>query len=231
VIPRERAPREAVRVAREVYSALRGLLIDAKGRSSQSVGDEGGFAPEFSDDLEPLRFIRDAAKKAGHEDTIDVGIDAAAENIKLDAHTLTEQYEKMIQEYHPIYIEDPYGEEQFEEFAKLCERAGEGVFITGDDLTTTNVSRMERANDLKSVNAVIIKPNQIGTVSEALDAVSFAKDHGWGVVVSHRSGETNDDFIADFAVGVSADGFKLGAPQRGERIAKYNRLLDIERTG
>jgi enolase len=126
-------------------------------------------------------------------------------------------------------LEDPLGENDFRGFATLRKTLPPRLLVAGDDLTVTNLERMEMAYDAGSVNAVIIKPNQIGTVTEALDAVRQAKKWGWAVVVSHRSGETNDDFIADFAVGVRADGFKLGAPARGERIAKYDRLLQIER--
>jgi len=107
-------------------------------------------------------------------------------------------------------------------------KSGTKLWIAGDDLTTTNIDRMERAHEKKSVNAVIIKPNQIGSVTETLNAVRLGREYGWAVVVSHRSGETDDDFIADLAYGVAADGFKLGAPARGERVAKYNRLLEIE---
>jgi len=142
---------------------------------------------------------------------------------------LREMYEKLIKNYRIIYLEDPFAEEQFGEFAAFTKRFGGKLWVAGDDLTTTNVRRMERAHSEGSVNAVIIKPNQIGSVTETLDAVRAARQYGWAVVVSHRSGETNDDFISDLAFGVGADGMKLGAPARGERIAKYNRLLAIEK--
>jgi enolase len=151
---------------------------------------------------------------------------------------LNSVYKKLIAEYHPLYIEDPFGENDFKGFAAItAENASGGkggakmkskLWISGDDLTTTNTDRMELAQAKKSINAIIIKPNQIGSVTETLNAVRLARQYGWAVVVSHRSGETNDDFIADLAYGVAADGFKLGAPARGERVAKYNRLLEIE---
>jgi enolase len=128
-----------------------------------------------------------------------------------------------------IYIEDPFSEKNFLAFSALNLHLKGKTWIAGDDLTTTNVKNMEKAHDEESVNAVIVKPNQIGTVTESLDAVRLARKYGWAVIASHRSGETNDDFIADFAYGVRAEGLKLGAPARGERIAKYNRLLQIEK--
>jgi enolase len=141
-------------------------------------------------------------------------------------------YKKLIKEYSPIYIEDPYNENDFKNFAAITAanniKNKSRLWIAGDDLTTTNTDRMEMAQAKKSVNAIIIKSNQIGTITETLNAVRLARQYKWAVVVSHRSGETNDDFIADLAYGVAADGFKLGAPARGERIAKYNRLLEIE---
>jgi enolase len=173
--------------------------------------------------------LKAVVKKLKLEKKVDFGMDAAASEIsKLSEKELVSLYEKLVREYGIIYLEDPFAEERFAEFSKLNARFGKKVWITGDDLTTTNVRRMERAHAEGSVNGVIIKPNQIGTVTESLDAVRAARKYGWAVVCSHRSGETNDDFISDFAVGVGADGLKLGAPARGERVAKYNRLLEIE---
>jgi enolase len=177
-----------------------------------------------------LQVLHALIKKLGYEDVVDFGIDAAATDIKgMSELQLSVLYKKLIQSHRLIYLEDPFNEEHFEAFAKLTGAFGNKLWIAGDDLTTTNVHRMERAHAEGSVNAIIIKPNQIGSVTESLDAVRAARNYGWGVVASHRSGETNDDFIADFAYGVGADGLKLGAPARGERIAKYNRLLQIER--
>jgi enolase len=172
--------------------------------------------------------LRVVAKKLKLDKKIDFGIDAAATDIKgLSRQQLNNAYKKLINAYAPLYIEDPFGENDFKNFAVLA-AANKKFWIAGDDLTTTNTDRMEMAHAKKSVNAVIIKPNQIGTVTETLNAVRLAREYRWAVIVSHRSGETNDDFIADLAYGVAADGFKLGAPARGERIAKYNRLLEIE---
>jgi enolase len=140
---------------------------------------------------------------------------------------LLDLYRTMVDQFSLGYIEDPLGEDDFGGFAEMNSGYGKTVTITGDDLTVTNVGRMEEAWERKSINGVIIKPNQVGTITETLAAVRKARDYGWRVVVSHRSEETNDDFIADFAVGVGADGIKVGAPARGERVAKYNRLLEI----
>ncbi len=236
VIPRVRTFAESVDVGTKIYHALGAALARAKGHGAANLGDEGGFAPNFKDDLEPFRMIHAAAKKLKLDKKIDLGIDAAATDIKgMTRARLNNLYKKLIKEYAPLYIEDPFSENDFKNFAAITAAnagAGAGVksklWIAGDDLTTTNTDRMALAHAKKSVNAIIIKPNQIGSVTEALNAVRLAREYGWAVVVSHRSGETNDDFIADFAYGVAADGFKLGAPARGERVAKYNRLLEIE---
>ncbi len=228
IIPRARTFRESIDIGAAIYHALGAALVKTKGRDAANLGDEGGFAPNFKSDLEPFQLLRAAAKKLKLDKKIDFGIDAAATDIKgLSRQQLNNAYKKLIKEYAPLYIEDPFGENDFKNFAAIT-AAYKKLWIAGDDLTTTNTDRMEMAHAKKSVNAIIIKPNQIGTVTETLNAVRLAREYRWAVVVSHRSGETNDDFIADFAYGVAADGFKLGAPARGERVAKYNRLLEIE---
>lgn len=236
IIPKCHTFRESVDVGAAIYHALGVALVKAKGRGASNLGDEGGFAPNFKNDLEPFLMLRAVAKKLKLDKKIDFGIDAAATDVKgLTRQQLNNTYKKLIKEYSPLYIEDPFGENDFKNFAAfMAGNVGSGVnvrsklWIAGDDLTTTDTDRMEMAYAKKSVNAVIIKPNQIGTVTETLNAVRLAREYRWAVVVSHRSGETNDDFIADLAFGVAADGFKLGAPARGERVAKYNRLLEIE---
>jgi len=239
MIPRARTFKESIDIGTAIYHALGAALVKAKGRGAANLGDEGGYAPNFKNDLEPFKMLRAAAKKLKLDKKIDFGIDAAATDIKgLSRQQLNNTYKKLIAEYHPLYVEDPFGEKDFKSFAAFMaanrdgKNGGAGVrsklWIAGDDLTTTNIDRMETAHAKKIINAIIIKPNQIGTVTETLNAVRLAREYRWAVVVSHRSGETNDDFIADFAYGVAADGFKLGAPARGERVAKYNRLLEIE---
>ncbi|HVN26333.1 MAG TPA: enolase C-terminal domain-like protein [Candidatus Paceibacterota bacterium] len=233
VIPKTSSLHEAVMLGTHVYHELGQALARSKGKAALNIGDEGGYAPDFKDDAEPFRILRHVIESLHYERSIDFGMDAAATDAKLAEPALGDFYKNFIKQFRPLYLEDPFGEEQFTDFAAITSRYGStadaGVWIAGDDLTTTNVRRMERAHAEGSVNAVIVKPNQIGSVSEALDAVRAARRYGWRVVASHRSGETNDTFIADFAVGVGADGIKLGAPARGERIAKYNRLLEIER--
>ncbi len=242
IIPKSRTFAESVEVGAKIYHALGSALAKAKGRGATNLGDEGGFAPAFRNDLEPFLMIRATARKLKLDKKIDFGIDAAATDIKgMSRRQLKNFYKKLIKGFKPLYIEDPFGENDFKGFAAMrAEYLGNGTgagapgvrsafWIAGDDLTTTNTDRMAAAQTKGSVNAVIIKPNQIGTVTEALNAVRMARAYRWAVVASHRSGETNDDFIADFAYGVAADGLKLGAPARGERIAKYNRLLQIER--
>jgi enolase len=239
IIPRARTFRESIDIGTAIYHALGVALVRSKGADAANLGDEGGFAPNFKNDLEPFQMLRAVAKKLKLDKKIDFGVDAAATDIKgLTRTQLGNAYKKLIKEYAPLYIEDPFGENDFKNFAAITAAyAADGkggasvkskIWISGDDLTTTNTDRMEMAQAKKSVNAIIIKPNQIGTITETLNAVRLAREYRWAVVVSHRSGETNDDFIADLAYGVAADGFKLGAPARGERVAKYNRLLEIE---
>ena len=233
IIPKARTFKESIDVGTAVYHALGAALVKAKGRGAANLGDEGGFAPNFKSDLEPFQMLRAVAKRLKLDKKIDFGIDAAATDVKgLSRQQLSNTYKKLIKEYSPIYIEDPFSENDFKNFATITAannvKNKSKLWIAGDDLTTTNTDRMEMAQAKKSVNAIIIKPNQIGTITETLNAVRLARQYRWAVVVSHRSGETNDDFIADLAYGVAADGFKLGAPARGERIAKYNRLLEIE---
>ena len=231
MIPKARTFRDSIDIGTAIYHALGEALVKAKGRGAANLGDEGGFAPNFKNDLEPFQLLRAAAKKLKLDKKIDFGIDAAATDIKgMTRVQLNNAYKRLIAEYHPLYIEDPFGENDFKNFSAFtAANAGSAkLWIAGDDLTTTNTDRMEIAYAKKSINAIIIKPNQIGTITETLNAVRLAREYRWAVVVSHRSGETNDDFIADLAYGVAADGFKLGAPARGERIAKYNRLLEIE---
>lgn len=228
VIPKTRTFAAAADMGVKIYDELKLTIGRNKGKLATNLGDEGGFAPDFKNDLEPLRLLHAVVDKLKLTKQVDFGMDAAATDIKrLAPNDLAIMYAKLVQDKHFIYLEDPFAEDKFELFAALTARVGKKLWIAGDDLTTTNVRRMEMAHTDGSVNAVIIKPNQIGTVGETLDAIRAARRYGWAVVVSHRSGETADDFIADLAYGVGADGIKLGAPARGERVAKYNRLLAI----
>lgn len=228
VIPRAETFSEAVGLGRQVYFGLRQYLENNFGERDLNVGDEGGFAPNFSDELEPFVVLARVVRQLSLKEKIDFGADVAANNVHYDAKMLAEIYHDLRQGFGIIYMEDPFREDDLKNFSELTKKFGDSVLVTGDDLTATNAARMEGARAAGAVNAVIIKPNQIGTVTEAWDAAALAKSWGWEVVASHRSGETNDDFIADFAVAVEAYGLKLGAPARGERTAKYNRLLEIE---
>ncbi|MEM0475274.1 MAG: phosphopyruvate hydratase [Candidatus Norongarragalinales archaeon] len=224
----------------ETRLALRNALRAKYGAGATNVGDEGGFAPPCAEQEEPLDLLVAAVDESGHSKEIVLGIDAAAtqfynakkHNYLLGSETLSrsqlnDYYARLAARYPLTYIEDPFEEEAFEDFARLRRRLP-NILIVGDDLCVTNPARIALAVKRKACNAVIIKANQIGTISETLDACRLARDAGLKLVVSHRSGETEDAFIADFAVGIDADFIKLGAPCRSERTAKYNKLLRIE---
>jgi enolase len=228
VIPHTRNVSEATNLIVKLYRALRDKLIKEKGPETLCLGDEGGFAGEFKDTIEPFAFIERSATNAGLSDSFSYGIDVAASSTSLSTDKLLALYQRFSVEYPLTYIEDPFGEEDFKDFALLKKKIGNIVTIAGDDLTVTNTERMSLAREHDAVNGVIIKPNQIGTLTETVEAVKLAREYGWKVIVSHRSGTTSDAFIADIAYAFGADGFKLGAPARGERVAKYNRLLEIE---
>lgn len=230
IIPTVSSMSEAVRLGEMAYIALREFLVENFGKSASLLGDEGGFAPNFRDNLEPLEILERSAADAGLLGKLKFGLDASASNISKDSEELKSIYQELRTRHNLWYLEDPFGENEFDKFANLLKDWPDGL-ICGDDLTVTNAGRMKTAAERKSVNAIIVKPNQIGTLTETLAAVKQAREYGWKVIVSHRSGETNDDFIADLAFGVGADGFKLGAPARGERVAKFNRLLAIEADG
>lgn len=223
VIPRTGSLEESINTIHAIYHRLGNICNEKYGHLASLVGDEGGYAPALDNNLSPLSLMQNAAE--GY--AVDFGIDAAASNIAMNKNELLDLYRTMVDQFKLTYIEDPFREDDFQNFAEMTAGYGDSVIIAGDDLTVTNVARMEEAQERKSINGVIIKPNQVGTITEAVEAVRRARDYGWKVIVSHRSGETNDDFIADFGVGVGADGIKIGAPSRGERVAKYNRLLEI----
>lgn len=227
VIPKTEKISEAVKIGLKIYNGLKDYLKENYPKGAINVGDEGGFAPIMKNDEEPFDAISRVAKKMKLESKISFGLDAAASDIKWKPKKLFDFYGKLFKKFKLIYLEDPFSENDFKNFKKLREISGNSCLITGDDLTSTNPQRISAAYKKKSLNGVIIKPNQIGTLSETLEAVKLARKYGWAVIVSHRSGETNDDFIVDLAFGVGADGIKLGAPSRGERIAKYDRALEI----
>ena len=231
---------EAVRMGAEIDHALKTCIL-SRGLSA-SVGDEGGFAPDLASDEEALDLLTEAAEKAGYEPGCDVGFAldmAAAGWVKGNGYRLPKRGADMTREeligyvcaltekYPIVSVEDPLGEDDFEGFALLTETLNGRCLVVGDDLFVTDRARIERGAKLRAATAVLIKPNQIGTLTETLEAIHAAHAHGMKAIVSHRSGETTDDFITDLAVAVRAEGLKAGAPVRGERVAKYNRLVEI----
>ncbi|MBP2029875.1 enolase [Methanohalophilus levihalophilus] len=229
----------AVRMGSETYQALGKILEDKYGASATNVGYEGGYAPPIDQTTDALDALVSAIEEAGYtESEITIGLDAAAseffdgENYAIDGNLLTPEeltdfYVELIETYPILSIEDPFHEESFEDFANLTNEAWDTI-IVGDDLFVTNVSRLAKGIEMEAANALLLKVNQIGTLSEAFDAANLASRSGYSVVVSHRSAETEDDTIADISVALGADLIKTGAPARGERTAKYNQLLRIE---
>ena len=233
---------EGIRMGAEVYHSLKSVLTAKYGRSATNVGDEGGFAPPLRETRDALESVKAAIAKSGYgEKDIRMGIDAAASTFydgksgtyKVDGKTFKPEglegyYASLLDEFGLLTIEDPFEEEAFGSFASMTERVGRRTKIIGDDIYVTNVRRIRKGIAARATNAVLIKLNQIGTVSETEDAMEMAKKARWSVVVSHRSGETEDPFIAHLATAFGADFIKTGAPARGERVAKYNELLRIE---
>ncbi len=230
---------EAMRMAVETYHALKSLL-QARGLRT-AVGDEGGFAPDLDNDREVLDFLVRAIEKAGFVPGQDVAlaIDVAANEIRTPggyrlqgkpqtSDDLIDFYQEVLRNYPVVSIEDGLAEDDWEGWARLQERLGAQTQLIGDDLFVTNPTRIRQGMEQKSANAVLIKLNQIGTVSETLEAIAMSQAHGWHTIVSHRSGETEDTAIADLSVAMNTGQLKTGAPARSERVAKYNRLLIIE---
>ncbi|WP_022852424.1 phosphopyruvate hydratase [Thermodesulfatator atlanticus] len=230
---------EALRFGAETYHTLKKILKEKGYRTS--VGDEGGFAPEVQSTEEALEILVSAIEKAGYRpgEDIALALDAAAseffkdgkyeiEGKSLSAKELVSFYEKLITKFPIISIEDGCAEDDWEGWKLLNERLGGRIQLVGDDIFVTNIKRLSRGIEENVANAILIKLNQIGTVSETLDAIRMAQTSGWRTVVSHRSGETEDTFIADLSVAVNSGQIKTGAPCRSERVAKYNQLLRIE---
>ncbi|XOB41410.1 MAG: phosphopyruvate hydratase [Candidatus Nealsonbacteria bacterium] len=228
-----------LQIGSEIYHQLKNLLLKKYGKIATNVGDEGGFAPPFVDSEQALEFIFKAAKDLGYESKVKVILDVASSQFfdngkyKMNIGVFTTDgllryYSNLLSKYPILGLEDPFSEDDWQGFKSINKKFGKKILIIGDDLLVTNSERIKKAKAKKAVNAMILKINQIGTVSETLQAAKLAKQFGWKTIVSHRSGETDDNFIADFSVGIGADFIKTGAPARGERIVKYNRLLRIE---
>lgn len=243
VVPATNKPyHEALRIGEEVYQKLKTVLIQKN--AIHSVGDEGGFAPNLYTNLDAFEAMMEAIRLTPYEFGIEIflGLDVAATHFKRDntysikdrptvlsPDEFIEYLEDLHHDYRLLILEDPLAEDDWHGWQKLTEKLGKEVLIVGDDLLATNPERLKKAISDRACSAILVKPNQIGTLSETLSVIQIAKNSDFKVFVSHRSGETNDTFIADLAVGVGADYVKFGAPARGERVAKYNRLLHIER--
>lgn len=247
VIPkREKFPNfaEMLRAGAEMFQVL-GKILDSKGYAT-GVGFEGGYMPkEIKSNEEALELILQAIEKAGYKprEEIVLGIDAASsefykegqyvlkseDNLKLTSRQWTEKIISWIQKYPIWSMEDMYAEEDWDEWVYFISQVGDKIQVIGDDLLTTNIKRIQKAIDLKAVNSVLIKLNQIGTLTETIEAIKLSDRAGFTTVISHRGGETNDDMIADLVVGTTSWQCKFGGPDRGERVVKYNRLIEIER--
>ncbi|MEE9315573.1 MAG: phosphopyruvate hydratase [bacterium] len=233
--------REAMRYAVETYHHLKAILKSKN--LSTSLGDEGGFAPDLKSNEEALKLIVQGIEKAGYKpgEDIYIGIDAAAssfyngskyilkaEGKENNASGMVDFYESLIKRYPVIFIEDGLAEDDWDGWKLLTKRLGEKIQLTGDDLFVTNRKRLKKGIELKVANSILIKPNQIGTLTETLDTVEMAKRAKYTCLFSHRSGETEDDILADIVVATNAGQIKSGAPARSERLCKYNRLMRIE---
>ncbi|XP_040590849.1 alpha-enolase [Mesocricetus auratus] len=236
--------REAMRIGAEVYHNLKNVIKEKYGKDATNVGDEGGFAPNILENKEALELLKNAIGKAGYTDQVVIGMDVAASEFfrsgkyDLDFKSpddssryitpdqLADLYKSFIQDYPVVSIEDPFDQDDWEAWQKFT--ASAGIQVVGDDLTVTNPKRIAKAVSEKSCNCLLLKVNQIGSVTESLQACKLAQSNGWGVMVSHRSGETEDTFIADLVVGLCTGQIKTGAPCRSERLAKYNQILRIE---
>ena len=235
--------KDALRCGVEVYHALRLRLEATYGKSAINVGDEGGFAPPINSVEDALGQINDAVEEAGYSlgQNVILGIDAAADSFydqqartykvdgrEIDSDKLLDLYVKLQEKFPLKSIEDPFHDEDFENFSRITKKLGAKVQIVGDDLFVTNIKRVVQGIRVKAANALLVKINQIGTLTETIEAVEMARRADYGLVISHRSGETEDNSIADISVALAAGQIKAGAPARGERTSKYNRLLLIE---
>jgi len=237
--------REAMRMGSEIYHNLKNVIKAKYGMDACNVGDEGGFAPNIQDNMEGLELLKVAIEKAGYTGKVQIGMDVAASefyengNYNLDFKSknpdpslvvtpdaLAAIYKEMMAKYPVISIEDAFEQDDWAAWTKF--QSETSMQLVGDDLTVTNTERIREAIDKKACNCLLLKVNQIGSVTESIDSCKLAQSNGWGVMVSHRSGETEDFFIADLVVGLGTGQIKTGAPCRSERLAKYNQLLRIE---
>jgi enolase len=241
--------REAMQIGAEVYHSLKKVVNKKYGQDATNVGDEGGFAVPVQDNNEALEVLMEAIAASGHKDKVKIGTDVAASEfyvanekkydlafkdpknegkLKLTVPELIQYYKHWVEKYPLVSIEDPFDQDDFEAYQAFNKELGNKVQIVGDDLLVTNPKRIQKVIDMNGCNALLLKVNQIGSVTESIEASNLARKHGWGVMVSHRSGETEDTFIADLVVGLGTGQIKTGAPCRSERLAKYNQIMRIE---
>uniref|UniRef100_A0A7S1U2I2 phosphopyruvate hydratase n=1 Tax=Phaeomonas parva TaxID=124430 RepID=A0A7S1U2I2_9STRA len=239
---------EAMQIGTEVYHALRGVIKKKYGIDATNVGDEGGFAPGIQSNVEGVELLMESIAKAGYTGKVQIGMDVASSEFHtpdgrydLDFKTkdndgsevitgeqLGDLYKDLCNQFPIISIEDPFDEDDWDNYSPFTAAIGDRVQVVGDDLLVTNVTKIAEAAEKKACNALLLKVNQIGSVTESIEAVKMSKRNGWGVMTSHRSGETEDNYIADLAVGLCTGQIKTGAPCRSERLAKLNQLLRIE---
>ncbi|MFA5792144.1 MAG: enolase C-terminal domain-like protein [Candidatus Paceibacterota bacterium] len=237
IVPETESVGEAVEVGIKIQNSLKEIIKRELGEESTIFGDEGGFAPKVSDIRKPLLYLTEAIRENNLQDKVRLALDVAASSFfsndlyKVDGKEISKEellniYNSLIKEFNLISIEDPFEEEDFESFKKLKEN-NKNILVMGDDLTVTNVLLLEKAIEKGSINAMIIKPNQIGTLTETLETMKLARENNIELIVSHRSGETDDDFIADLAYAFNCFGLKAGSPLKAERMVKYERLIKI----
>jgi len=242
VVPQTESIEEALDMGTKIFKALREKIDKEMAPSFSNVGDEGGATVDVGQTIEtddvfiPLTLLSETIDELELKGKVRLAMDVAASSFfengnyaigkNLNSQELYEIYKEMLSKYDIMSIEDPFSEDEFNMFSQIL-KENNGLYIVGDDLTVTNTKRLEMAIAAKSINAIIIKPNQIGTLTETLNTMKLARDNDIECIVSHRSGETEDDFIADLAYAFRCFGLKSGAPNRGERVAKYNRLQHI----
>lgn len=240
ISPKTTDARESVRIASEIYHGLKGFITMRYGKNATNIGDEGGFAPPLKNVGEALELLMAAIRQMGYQKKVHIAMDCAASEFyhdgkyaiekekSLTPSELIDYYKDLVSSYPIISIEDPFDQDDFEHFSEFTYRFRNRIYVVADDLTVTNPNRIRLAARHSAANCLLLKVNQIGTITEALESAHLAHQNGWRIMVSHRSGETTDDFISDLAVGIGAEFMKSGAPARGERVAKYNQLIRIQ---
>jgi len=237
VVPQRSTMQENLILGNEIFGKLKEAVRANFGDEHLGLGDEGGFAPPIAKAEQALFLLKNATE--GHENEVKFALDCAAsefykdgkyvlEGRELTRSEILEFYKDLVARFGIISIEDPFSEDDWQAFEDFVSQMGDKITIVGDDLTTTNIKRIKDAHGKKAINAVLIKLNQIGSVSETIEAINMTKSFGWKVIVSHRSGETLDNFIADLAVGTGANWLKSGSPAKEERMVKYQRVVEIE---